>query len=1235
MSENNSRKRNQKNISEQENTEQEKAKATKKAKPTKSCTEKGLCELNKWTEPNINECCSLMLAQLFGSENNIDAELFAVLFKRLGYGPTSSAPSSFGIAGEASLALVRELTAEAFYKALDYLSTTNSEITVKDGIFTVRIKADGERKKDLTFKVSKEIFEAFKENRKLIVNKFVYEEDQNMIKILAFLNYLLKRITVNPSENIINKIIYYLGLISCAKPVLDIGALYAILEYTFNHNQGVGYSTVNIEARIKYITQNINSQNFIELLKNVYITEFSSYNSNEKLPRNAVLETADGAAASIAGRYFTVLSDTSAEIARHIPFMTVDKKFRYIHLISSYLNMNDPNNIQKIRENTAIQNIISKMRIINECKEILTNISEKRIVIDLYYSILIDMDSINFIQPESRCIELFPEINNITVIPILKIYFDLFSVAKFLYLSRGGVENMKTLLMSCNYDSQCHDNKDCKYYRLLCIYYFILFPDKNTLINSFKEISGIDLSQEQNLADKISNLQSKYIAFYNDKSGKKGITDADMFENIDEYTKLLLANFPDEQYKFIFYWLANKDWDDIEGMLQNWKHHLCDLVFSDGNDSYVHIVKPLLVDPKTGIITITDITTEMSTDLNSKVGASLIPWNSNISVDLTTSWSTTVLLNIPEATDNTSMLIFTPVTEVDAASCRLYSTATFETDPVEMGLINCPWMGVSPAQPKLVLGFKFMQSTEKNALSIKIVPQLQTDNPVLNSQIIFLNNIHPQSEEAKIIFNRFTTIANFLTKGNFEGIFKKIENKMEACDKIVIEQIWNNIINVPQTEEWNNFFRMINELSRATNSFTGTGKPTIISITDKIKEFGDNLKEFFAEPQNPPKNPTKINMELYNKYFQYLNVVINAFATNKNYKNLTDRVTELISSLKRGEPEKGEEDEEDEEDSRKAKRRKSATEFTYTNGDFAVGTATQNTNKTETRKRAKGKKGGAPIPCDVLLSDIVGPYGVYMYTTEKGTYNSKPINSLDDIYKLNEMYNKMYSISERPRPEYSVRPSQTNIISQDIPGTGKGLDTIPTEIQEKNFEIIKSQWPNATDESIRSLILSVPNIQNSCKEVQDIYTSRMTSFLRKKGMDEKLACYIALNKNRLKLIPVTDVTVQQSDQSSLQPTAKPISDEENLRLQNEQYAKSFVQRQEYFKKFNEESNKREAANIDAMKVYTQQTQPNIKRGGKFITRKRRFNKLTKKKRKQIKARKTHNKAKKHRYTRHK
>jgi len=41
------------------------------------------------------------------------------------------------------------------------------------------------------------------------------------------------------------------------------------------------------------------------------------------------------------------------------------------------------------------------------------------------------------------------------------------------------------------------------------------------------------------------------------------------------------------------------------------------------------------------------------------------------------------------------------------------------------------------------------------------------------------------------------------------------------------------------------------------------------------------------------------------------------------------------------------------------------------------------------------------------------------------------------------------------------------------------------------------------------------------------------------------------------------------------------------------------------------------------------------RGGKIITRKRRFNKLTRKKRKQMKARKTHHRAKNHRYTRHK
>lgn len=1200
-----------------------------KANASKPCTEKGLCDLDKWEKKGINECCPLMLTTLFSSTSsgpNIDADLFPRLFKRIYWPTTSPAPNSYGIAGEASLPLVRELTAWAFYQALVYLSNENqlispNSVTMNGDQLSVTLQPD----KKPTFQISPNLYEIFSKNRKSITNENVYLQDQNMVKILAFLNYLYKEKQNTAIGSTINRIIYYLGLISCAKPVLDIGALYAILEATFNYNRSVNYLPEQLDARNMYIEQKINDNDFENFKKDYPQPSFLAS------PRNAVLETADGAAASIAGRYFTVLSDTSAEIARHVPFMTVDKRFRYIILLGNSLNSNI--------NNPTILKIIKKIKLIKSFDEeiMTTDNATKNIVIDLFYSILIDMENTQFFNEET-CIDLLPDMINISVIKQEKIYFDLFSVAKFLYLSSTkGLDGMKNLLMSCNYDSQCHDNKDCKYYRLVCIYYFILFCGDN-VVNSFKDITGIDLDAITISENNIDSLKEKYVTFYH-ADGKKSATKADLFDNIDKYTDKLLVNFDDKK-KFIFYWLANKDWDDIEGMLQNWKHHLCDLVFSDGDDKYVHIVKPLLVNPKTGIISITDITTEMSTDLNSKVGASLIPWYSNISVDLTTSWSTTVILDIKKATQNTSTVMFTPVTEVDAASCRLYSTAEFREEPISMPLIQLE---------DFSLGFVFHRSTIKRDLSIRIVPQLKTSNPVLNSQIIFLNNIKPSSiDDAKIIFKRFTTIVDFLERGNFEKIFEKIQTKLDPCEKNMLQKIYNNIVDNTALEKYKEFFEIIKKLHRSTDNFANSNKtPTIVSVLTQISDFGDELKQFFGinpEPGKPPNNPTQINMALYNAYFPYLNVVINAFATNKNYKNLTARVTELIGSLKRGEPDKGEEGEEAavdtlEEDSRKAKRLKPVTEFTYPKVDFSMGIATPITKKTETRKGRNVRKGGAPLPCDVLLSDIVGPYGIFIYTTENGTYNSKPINSLDDIYKLNKMYNKMYSISERLQyPENSVTPSQPDIIRENIPGTGKGLDTMPTENQEKNFQIIKSQWPNATDESIRSLILSVPNIQDSCKEVQDIYISRMTSFLRKKGMDEKLACYIALNKNRLKLIPVTDRTVQRSAQPSSQPiTAKPISDEENLRVLNEQYAKSFAQRQEYFKKFDEESKKREAANIAAMKVSTPQSQSQImtKRGGKFITRKRRFNKLTRKKRKQIKARKTHNKAKKHRYTRHK
>lgn len=959
------------------------------------CKKKGNCEKDNWKNTNLNDCCPLLLTRLFNS-TGVDATLFPILFPSIRYTYlTSQAGSSYGIAGEASLPLVREITAEAFYNALTITNTASSNEIIVD----IPKNSKNELPQTaLKFGIDKNYVEVYKK-RKEITNDNVYKSDQSMVKILAYLSYLQKN--NNPSSpNDIDKIIKCLGLISYAKPILDTGALYAILEPTYNHNNTVGYSTTEIMERIKNINNLINKPSN-ELLTSY---DFSRLDQTE-LPKNAVLETSDGAAASIAGRYFTVLSDTSAEIARHVPFMTVDKKLRYIMLIES------------LSETTKYNHIKQKMSIIRELIEGTQSngsndlkLKKTRLIIDLFYSILVDMANFGY---DDSCIDDLPNINIISVIKIKKIYFDLFSVAKFLYLSRNeisqnesepmetqiddvpqakrrrtyqppqstmqsttsnnisGLDRMKHLLMSCSYDSQCHDNKFTPYYRLICVYYFIFFAG-DELIDNFKQFTGIDVDSitiKDSLI--ISNLKNEFNKKYDSKDPSAKISER--FPGIENYINLLLVNFSDKQ-QFIYYWLANKEWNEIEGMLQNWKHRLGDLVFSDGDNNYVHIVKPLLVDPNTGMIVLTDITAGMTSDLNATIGPSLIPWHSNISVDLITSWSTTLIQDIPAATEGTSELIFTAVTEIDAASSRMYTTATFLRNNVEIPLIN--YDGTSKA------GFVFIPSGQKQS-NVREVSIMTTNNPIFNSQITFLNNLSPGREEAKKLSDRFVKITEFLNTGNLQTI-GTLKNE---CEKNILEKA-KSIVNSNNTNNVS-FFKIIKDLRISLATFSKKNNAVIKrEFNGPIANAIDELKYFFEIKTPTPENDgiIKIDNSLYNTYFPYLNFVINSFADDKKYTNLTSKISDKIP------------------------RQIIAAPVEQTQLPAKV-TGNTTTKAKVTGKRRLNQDGGSE-DCEIKLSDIVGVYGIYMTSTEDGRLSSKPVNTIDDIYKLNKIYSEMYSIGQ-------------------------------------------------------------------------------------------------------------------------------------------------------------------------------------------------------------------------------
>jgi hypothetical protein len=249
-------------------------------------------------------------------------------------------------------------------------------------------------------------------------NLLTYKYDQNMIYILILLNYYWNGYYNINNNNYIffRKLIYYIGIVAFSKQVLDIGALYAILDTTFKHNEK-DFTHDKIMDRFSNnsdiigsfmsiftgeSTEESNEESKEERNKKFILSNLKIIYQNINFPKNAILETDDGAAASIAGKIFTVLTESGENQGRKIPHLNIKKIFRILILIfQDKFVVEDNNDIydidgNNININNEIKSIKKSMTSIDFLinyitKQKLSEEDEKNIklfCIDLFYKLI-------------------------------------------------------------------------------------------------------------------------------------------------------------------------------------------------------------------------------------------------------------------------------------------------------------------------------------------------------------------------------------------------------------------------------------------------------------------------------------------------------------------------------------------------------------------------------------------------------------------------------------------------------------------------------------------------------------------------------------------------------------------------------------------------------------------------------------------------------------------------------
>lgn len=1048
---------------------------SKKRKPSESTSESESDQLYDFIKANFNtpikveQKDDVMKISLFrdnNSCNDSDAEIFPKIIQQLQYNDQACGGDRiiYGFSGEVSIAKVRGNTFDSFCRALLLLvekSSLNGYSFLKP-IVNVALITTVKKNSDLKFivNITRELNFTFEysslrnifETRTDLENSKTAESDRTMIKILALLNHIIKN---HPGQSdFIQKIICSIGLVAAAKQVLDIGALYAILEPTFHHNQSCHFKTTDIENRmVKFdALRELSIDSVVAFINHAYA------NVNT-LPKNAILETADGSASTIAGTYFTILSDTSKGLSRPTPFMNVDRLFRIIITLINDDNfkeyvLNVKNYETMVRTPTtkfisSITSITTKINILKGFYNIETlSIQSQAFIIDIFYSLIDTMYSTIPISGEQynnlfNMIIAMTQTNYIPITVSKQEFFHLFSVSKFLYTSKQGIDHMKNLLMACNFDSQCHDNGKCQYYRLLCIYYFLLYC--NDPAAAWNMLTGrYDYFVLQSIIN-VNELKQEVITKY-------GGNQYGGFENFANYLDLLLVNFEDNR-KILFYALADKEYKDIEKLLNQRMIHNCDIVLSERGTQNIFVLNPFRGFGQDNYGIVSDEIGKIQMPYQGQIAADIIPKYAHIAIDLSIHWTVSALKDVKGASMNTSELLFTPVSYIDAASNRMFSTATYLNDPVKMLIYpyttntnaNSGYTFIKSLAPKT----NILDPYENDAEKI-------TDNYSFNFLIKNLRNesfgsenvVQSKVNEFLYIYNNFKPIIQ-----NSEGIRtrefgKKLNdiefNKLHQDTRFAIENLFTSITTLMTKEgdkSIENFREIFKDYATACQSFytdRNSDKKTKKPI--KSFKFPDIIETLAVDLVNFFKNNTNeygiyiINANLYIDYYNYLFLLINAIrSSNTGISYTLYKLLENKDLLEDKEP---------------------------------------NTKRL--------KKGGTVNSDKILtLSDFTGRYGSHFYINDHGTFSIEPINTPKKLTELQNKLKEIYKIKDGVVKSPGKKSQEWWTKTGDFIRNNNLFKIVPPQQKEKKYvKIIENVLKN---------VKTIKNDENAItKSIQDV-----------------------------------------------------------------------------------------------------------------------------------------------------
>ena len=1004
------------------------------------------------TPIKVEEKDDVMKISLFrdgdnNSCNDSDAEIFPKIIQQLQYNDQACGGQRiiYGFSGEVSIAKVRGNTFDSFCRALLFIAEKSSNYSFLNKIVNIALITTVKKNSDLKFivNITRELNFTFEysslrnifETRTDLENSKTAESDRTMIKILALLNHIMKN---HPGQsNFIEKIICSIGLVASAKQVLDIGALYAILEPTFNHNESCHFKTGDIKNRMDEFDalRELSPDSVVAFINHAYA------NVNT-LPKNAILETADGSASTIAGRYFTILSDTSKGLSRPTPFMTVDRLFRIIITLITNNEFNkyvlSVNNYTRMGWNLITPEILgsisTKINILIGFYNIESlSIQSQAFIIDIFYSLIDTMYTTIPISVEQsnnlfNMIIAMTQTNYIPITVSNQEFFHLFSVSKFLYTSKQGIDNMKNLLMACNFDSQCHDNGKCQYYRLLCIYYFLLYC--NDPSSAWTMLTGrYDYWALQSIID-VNVLKQDIITKY-------GGNQYGGFENFEKYLDLLLANFDDNR-KILFYALADKEYKDIEKLLNQRMIHNCDIVLSERGTQKIFVLNPFRGFGQDNYGIASDEIGKIQMPYQGEIAGDIIPKHAHIAIDLSIHWTVSALKDVQGASMNTSQLLFTPVSYIDAASNRMFSTATYLNDPVKMLIypyntnINSGYTFIKALAPKT----NILDPYENDSENI-------TDN---NSFNFLIKNLRSESFGSETVVqskvNEFLYIYN-----NFKPIIKNSEgirtrefgikpndieyNELHPDTQFAIKNLFTSITTLMEKEEnvsIEKFREIFKDYATACQNFytdrdseKKTKKPIkSFKFPDIIETLAVNLVNFFKN--NTDENGIYIiNANLYYDYNNYLFLLINAI-------------------------------------------RSSNTGISYTLYKLLEN---EHTNPPKKKQRING--GTVNSDKILTLSDFTGDYGSYLHINDHGTFSIEPINTQKELTGLQNMFKKIYKIKDGVVKSPGKKSQEWWIQTGNFIRNNNRFKNVPQQEQETIYrEIIKNVLNNIKKKTIKN-----------------------------------------------------------------------------------------------------------------------------------------------------------------------